>query len=147
ALAAWTAFLLCSYLTGRLWASFAGGYLFGFSAYVVAQTLGHPHMTAVLLLPLVALVLVRHVRGKLTGTGLTWRLGLLLGWQLWLSTELYTTLAIALAASLGVAYLCWREHRPRLRAALGPVAAAYGLSLAVAAPLVYYALSGFRSES
>jgi hypothetical protein len=147
ALAAWTAFLLCRYLTGRFWPSFAGGYLFGFSAYVVAQTLGHPHMTAALLLPLVALVLVRYVRGELTGRGLAWRLGLLLGWQLWLSTELYTTVAVALAVSLAVAYLCWRRHRARLRSALRPLAAAYALSLALAAPLVYYALSGFRSES
>jgi hypothetical protein len=147
ALAAWTAFLLCRYLTARTWPSFAGGYLFGFSAYVVAQTLGHPHMTAVFLLPLVALVLVRYVRRELTGRGLAWRLGLALGFQLWISTEIYTTLVLALVVSLGLAYLCWREHRPRLRSALGPIGAAYGLSLALAAPLVYYALSGFRSES
>jgi hypothetical protein len=147
ALSAWTAFLLCRYLTGRFWPSFAGGYLFGFSAYVVAQTLGHPHMSAVFLLPLVALVLVRYVRRDLTARGSAWRLGLLLGWQLWLSTELYTTLAVALAVSLALAYLCLSEHRPRLRTALSPLAAAYGLSLLLAAPLVYYALSGFRSES
>jgi hypothetical protein len=147
ALAAWTAFLLCRYLTGRFWPSFAGGYLFGFSAYVVAQSLGHTHMTSVFLLPLVALVIVRYVRRELTARGLAWRLGLALGWQLWLSTELYTTLAIAIAVSLALAYACWREHRVRLRSALGPLAAAYGLSLLLGAPLVYYALSGFRSES
>src|SRR5262249_57067368 len=116
----------------------------GFSAYVVAQTLGHPHMSAVFLLPLVALVLVRYVRRELTGWGLAWRLGLALGWQLWISTELYSTLAIALAGSLGVAYLCWREHRPRLRSALGPLAAGYGLSLPLAGPLLYSTLSCFR---
>ncbi len=32
AAAAWTAFLLCRYLTGALWPSLVGGYLFGFSA-------------------------------------------------------------------------------------------------------------------
>src|SRR5262249_29858274 len=83
ALDAWTAFLLCRYLTGSLWASLVGGYLFGFSAYVVAQSLGHPHMSAVFLLPLVALAIVRFVRGGLTARGLAWRLALLLGWQLW----------------------------------------------------------------
>ncbi len=34
ALAAWTAYLLCRYLTGRTWLSLAGGYLFGFSSYM-----------------------------------------------------------------------------------------------------------------
>src|SRR5438093_9249758 len=58
AAAAWTAFLLCRYLTGALWPSLVGGYLFGFSAYVVAQSLGHPHMASVFLLPLAALVVV-----------------------------------------------------------------------------------------
>jgi len=147
ALAAWTAFLLCRYLTRSLWAALVGGYLFGFSAYVVAQSLGHPHMTSVFLLPLVALVVVRHVRGELTGRGLAWRLALLLGWQLWLSTEVAFTLTLALAAALALAYAFLPSRRSRLVALLGPVGAAYGGALVLASPLVGYALAGFRSES
>ena len=147
ALAAWTAFLLCSDLTGSRWASAVGGYLFGFSAYVVAESLGHPHMAAVFCLPLVALVLVRYARGALTPRGLAARLGLLLAWQLWLSTELFATLTLALAVALVLAYALLREHRARLRRIGPPVAAAYGIALVLAAPLVGYAVSGFRSES
>ena len=147
ALAAWTAFLLCRYLTHSLWAALVGGYLFGFSAYVVAQSLGHPHMTSVFLLPLVALVVVRHVRGELTGRGLAWRLALLLGWQLWLSTEVAFTLTLALAAAVALAYAFLPSRRSRLVALLGPVGAAYGGALVLASPLVGYALAGFRSES
>src|SRR5262249_45463452 len=91
ALAACAAFLL--YRPVRLGPALAAGCLCGSSAFVAPQPLGHPHMTAVLLLPLVALVLVRYVRRELTRWGLAWRLGLALGWQLWISTELYTTLA------------------------------------------------------
>ena len=147
AAAAWTAFLLCRYLTGALWRSLVGGYLFGFSAYVVAQSLGHPHMASVFLLPLAALVVVRYVRRELTGPGLAWRLALVLGWQLWLSTELSFTLAFALLVTLAFAFAFLPALRPRLRSLLGPLAAAYALALVLAAPLVAYALTGFRSES
>ena len=37
ALTAWAAFLLCRYLTRSFWPSLAGGYLFGFSSYVLAE--------------------------------------------------------------------------------------------------------------
>ena len=104
ALAAWTAYLLCRYLTGSLWASVAGGYLFGFSAYMLGQQLAHLHMTAVFLLPLVALTVVRFVREELDGRGLAWRLGVLLGLQFWLSTELFFTAILALGVALVLAF-------------------------------------------
>ena len=70
ALAAWTAYLLCRYLFRSFWASLVGGYLFGFSSYVLGQlNEGHMHLTAVFLLPLVALVVVRRLRGELRGAG------------------------------------------------------------------------------
>ena len=147
ALAAWTAFLLCRHLTGSLWPALVGGYLFGFSGYLVAEELGHPHMTAVFLLPLTALLVLRRVRGGLTSRGLVWRLGLVLGWQLWISTEVFFTLALALAAGLALAAILVAELRPRVRSVLAPIALAYVLALVVAAPLVAYAVSGFRSES
>ena len=54
ALAAWTAFLLCRYLTAAFWSSLIGGYLFGFSAYVLGHVLGgHPDCFAVFLVPLI----------------------------------------------------------------------------------------------
>ena len=57
ALAAWTAFVLCRRLTHAIWPSLVGGYLFGFSSYVLAQGGGgHLQLSSVFLLPLVALV-------------------------------------------------------------------------------------------
>ena len=107
ALAAFTAYLLCRHLTRSLWAALVGGYLFGFSSYMLGQQQGHLHMTAVFLLPLIALATIRYLQGELDGRGFAWRLGVLFGLQFWLSTELLVTAALALA--LGA--------RPRLRAA------------------------------
>ena len=49
------AYLLCRHLTRSTWASLVGGYLFGFSSYMLGQSQGHMHMTSVFLLPLIAL--------------------------------------------------------------------------------------------
>ena len=143
ALAAWSAYLLCRELTGSLWASLVGGYLFGFStAMLRQQLLGHLNLTGVFLFPIVALVIVRFVRAELGARGLAWRLGALIAAQLWVSTEFAFTLTVALALALGLAYLLLRELRPRLRSALLPIAGAYGVGAVLAAPLVFYVLDG-----
>ena len=105
AVSAWTAYLLCRHLTRSLWPSLVGGYLFGFSSYMLGQQQGHLHMTAVFLLPLIALTTVRYLEGELGGRGFAWRLGLLFGLQFWLSTELAVTAALLLALALGARLL------------------------------------------
>ena len=55
ALSAWTAFLLARYLTRDRFASFIGGYLFGFSSYELGQLLGHLHMDLIFIVPLLLL--------------------------------------------------------------------------------------------
>jgi hypothetical protein len=147
ALAAWTAYLLCRHLTGSVWASLAGGYLFGFSSYILGQQLGHLHLTSVFLVPLVALVVVRFVQGELDGPALTWRLGVLLGLQLWIGTEVSLTLALALATAGVLAFWLVPGVRPRLRALLRPVAAAYGVACLLASPLLVYAFVDFYPDS
>ena len=66
ALAAWTAFLLCRRVTGgAAWPSLAGGYLFGFSTYILAAELTHIFSAAVFLLPVAALLVLRFIDGDL----------------------------------------------------------------------------------
>ena len=85
--------------------------------------------------------------GELDRRGLAWRLGALLGLQLWISTEVALTLTLALAAGLALAFWRMRAARPRLRSALAPIAAGYGLALVLAAPLLVYALLGLPDRS
>jgi hypothetical protein len=145
ALAAWTAFLLCRHLTGAFWPSVAGGYLFGFSSYMLGQLLGHMHMTSVFLVPLVALVVVRFVQGELDARGLAWRLGLLLAAQFTFSTEVVFTVTFVLVVTAALAYAVVPEARVRLRALPKPALAAYGLAGLLVSPLLYYALSDFET--
>jgi hypothetical protein len=147
ALAAWTAFLLCRHVTGSVWASAVGGYLFGFSATILDQQLmGHLHVTGVFLIPLLALVVVRYVEADLSARGLAWRLGAILACQLWLSTELALTATLMLALGLALSFWLLRDVRPRLASSLAPIGAGYVLGAALAAPLLAYALVDFAAR-
>ena len=147
ALAAFTMYLLCRYLTRSTWASLVGGYLFGFSSYMLGEEQGHRHMTAVFLRPLTALATLRYTRGELAGRGFAWRLGVLFGLQFWLSTEVLVTASIALAAGLVLAFVVAPATRPALRHVAAPLVAAIGIAILVALPLAVYAVTGFQSQS
>jgi hypothetical protein len=144
ALAAWTSFVLCRYLTRSAWPSLAGGYVFGFSGYMLGELKGHLHLTSIFLLPLVALVLVRYAEGRLTGRALVVRLGPLIALQLSFSTEIAFTLTLVLITTLLLAYALVPSARPQLRSLPAPLAGAYVLAALLVAPLLYYALSDFR---
>ena len=145
ALAAWTAFLLCRRLTGMLWPSLVGGYLFGFSSYVLGQGEGHPHATAVFLIPLVALVVLRYLDGELGGRGTALRLGPLFAFELLFSTEITFTFGLALAVALVLGYALVPARRRRIVALLPPLAGAVGIATVLTAPFLYYALSDIQT--
>jgi hypothetical protein len=147
ALAAWTAFLLCRRLTRSNWAALAGGYLFGFSTYVLAAELTHIFSAVVFLLPVAALLIVRFVQGELAGRGFALRMGFLLAAQMLLSTEILFTLTLALAAGLALALLLVPAARRRIVQMLLPLLAAYALAALLTAPYVYYVLGGGRPPS
>ncbi len=143
ALAAWTCFLLCRYLTRSIWASLVGGYLFGFSSYMLGhQFAGHVDLTGVFLIPLIALALLRYFREAMAARGLAWRLGLLIAFQISIAEELALTLTLVLALALILAFVFVGDLRGRLVASLAPIAGGYALGLVVAAPIVYYTLAG-----
>ena len=146
-LAAWTAFLLCRHLTRSFWASFVGGYLFGFSSYMYGHLEGHIHMTAVFLVPLIALVVLRYVEGELDGRGLVLRLAPLLALQLLFSTELIFTLTLALAGALLLAFGLVPARRPRLRGSIGPIVLAYVAAGVVTSPFLLYAAKALHTSA
>jgi hypothetical protein len=148
ALAAWTAFLLCRHLTRSTWASLVGGYLFGFSSYVLGHELqGHLNLIGVFLLPLVALAVLRYTEGEIDARGLTWRLAVAVALQLAISIEVALMMTLALAVALVLGALFAESVRPRLRSALKPLLAAYAGAAVLTAPLVVYLVKGFSRGS
>jgi hypothetical protein len=147
ALAAWTAFLLCRHITHSFWPSLAGGYLYGFSSYEFGQLQGHLHMSAVFLVPVAALLLLRYVEGSLGDRALAFRLGPLLAVQFLLSTELLFTLTLAILAGVLIAAVSVPSRRARLRRLWRPLAGAYCTAGVLTSPLLVYALLHFQRES
>src|SRR5215213_3667422 len=147
ALAAWTAFLLCQGVAGRLWPAIVAGYLFGFSTYMLGQQFGHVHMTSVFLLPLVALLVLRRLDGEIGDRRFAVLLGLLLAAQISLSTEVALTLTLALVVGLALAWVAAPGRREHLRALAAPLAGAYAVGALLASPLLVYALRDFEHES
>jgi hypothetical protein len=143
ALSAWTGFLLCRYLTRSWWASWCGGYLFGFSSFMLGHEYGGDlNLTGSFLVPLMALVLLKHIHGELPGKGLAWRLGLLLGLELWISTEIVVTVALALLLAIPLGLALLPDYRKRLAGSVIPTTGAFALAVLIGAPLLYYAWVG-----
>ena len=149
ALTAWAAFLLCRYLTRSFWPSLAGGYLFGFSSYVLAEggAGGNLNLSAAFVVPLVALVVLRFLDGKLTGRGLSLRLGPLLALQFLISVEVAFTVSLALVVALLIAAALVRARRARIVALLAPLAGAYLLAGALISPFLFSFLAAYPQGS
>jgi hypothetical protein len=128
ALAAWTAFLLAERLTGTFWPALVAGYLFGFSAYEIAQTRGHLNLTLVFLVPLCGLLVARRFAGEVSRTRFVASLALVLAGQLLISSEVFST-TLLVGFILGLAAL-WR-FPPKLRRRLAATARECGLALIV----------------
>ena len=147
ALTAWAGFLLCRHLTRQFWPSLVGGYLFGFSSYVLGQELGHMQLTAAFVIPLAALVVLQYVEDELSAWTLVVRLGPLLALQVLISTEVAFTLTLALACSLVVAFAVAPASRPRLVTSIVPLLGAYALGAVLTAPFDYYLLTGISGKA
>ncbi|HUC37835.1 MAG TPA: hypothetical protein VMR97_12030 [Acidimicrobiales bacterium] len=135
--------LLCRFTTWRP-AAFAGGLLYGFSPYMVAQGIGHMNLVFVPLPPLILLLMhdvVVRQRGRpvLRGTAL----GLLAVVQFFLSSEvLLGTLVIGAAGVLVGALLARREVHLRLRYAATALVTAAGIAVALLAYPVWFLFDG-----
>ena len=141
ALSAWTAFLLCRYLTSETLPALVGGYLFGFSSYLLSAELSHIHTAAVFLLPVVALLVVRFLRDDIRTWIFVLALAAALAWQATLSTEILFLLTLGLLVSLVAAAVFVRDTRTQLRRLLVPLGAAYALAAVAVSPLVYFVVT------
>jgi len=144
AVSAWTAYLLCRHLTRRFWPSLVGGYLYGFSSYVLGHVLGQPQLSGVFVAPLVALVVLRALEGTLTRRRCLVFIGLLIATEFYLSMEVAFTVTVALALGLLLGAAVSGPMRRALVPLLPTLVAGYLLAAVLAAPVLYYALTAVR---
>ncbi len=140
--AAWGAYLLCRDLTTRRSSAVAGGLLFGFGTYEAAETINHLNLALVGLLPVAALLALRRARGRISRWKFVVGLGVVLGCQLWISSETFASGVVfgALALAIGSATREGAQRAAVLRTALEG-GAALVLAAVIGAPYLWYALS------
>jgi hypothetical protein len=139
ALSAWAMYLVCRSITGTLWPSLVGGYLFGFSTYQIGHVLGHLHMTMVVGPPLCVYLTLRHLSGTLRSVPFLSWLSLVLVLQFLISTEVYATQAVFGAVAMLLAFLVLGPPaRPRLVRTAALIVGAHAVSAAAVSPYLYH---------
>ena len=141
-LAAFFAFLLCRYVTGAFAASLVGGYLFGFSAYMFGEMLGHAHLVLVFPIPAAVHLTLRLIDGRIGRRRFVVLMALTLVGLLLFSTEVALTSVLAGGVALVVAFAMAPASRQRLLAAVRPLLTAGLAAFVVTSPVIYYSLKG-----
>ncbi len=136
-LAGWSAYLLCRRITRSFWASVAGGYLFGFSTYLVGQMRGHLNLVLVFPVALCAYLIVRRLDGSMSERRFVVLLALALLAEFSIAVEVTAGMVVFGAIGLAIAWVvlgrAWRSRIIRTAAA---AAVACGLVAIVVSPYV-----------
>lgn len=141
ALAAWSAYLLCRHVTRSAVAAIIGGWVFGFSSYMLGETLNHVNLALVWALPLIVLLVIRLIERSVRPARGMVGLAALIAMQFLTFTEIAATatlvgsLTLACALALGPVDL-----RGRIIRALPWVVGAYAIAVAIVSPLLLAAL-------
>jgi hypothetical protein len=144
--AAWCAFILCRYATGAYWAALVGGYVFGFSAYMMAHASADLNLILIFPSPLLALLLLRAMREEIGASSLIASLALVLVVQFLLFIELFALMTLFVCVALAAVYAVGSGADKSRAIKLIPVLAlSYGVASAVLAPYLYFmAASGYE---
>jgi hypothetical protein len=140
--AAWCAFLLARRLSGDWRAALVGGYLFGFSSYMLGHAVGHLNLLLVFPVPLAALLLHERFSGDIGRRRFVIGLAAVVVAQFLFSTEITLTMTLLGLLLLGLAR--WRlpaQDRERLFTTAREAVVAYVVAGVVVSPYLVNALT------
>jgi hypothetical protein len=143
----WAAYLLCRTAGARYWPSVAGGYLFGFSTYVLGQSLGHPFISLVAIPPLVVYLVLRHQQGSISSRWLTAALTGVLTFQFLTSSEVFLTMTMVGTAVFALALLLLPQRRAALVGTGKPLVVAYVITGLLVSPYLISTLTADQTLS
>jgi hypothetical protein len=149
ALAAWTAFLLCRYVSGSYWPSLLGGYIFGFSPYVLHHTaIGHLHLLLVFPIPLTVYAVLLRLDDRIRDTTFSIFLAAVFIAQFLFAAETFATMIVFGSLSIVTFYyFAEKELRARILGLARPIAISLAIVIVILAPYLYYILvSGYPGK-
>lgn len=141
-LAATAAFSLCRYVTRKPAAAVVGGYIFGFSPYMLGHLQGHLDLILVFPIPIAVLIALRAVRGEISDRRFLVLMTILFAFFFLCSQELTATLVIMGTASLALGYAFAPGARSGIRHAVRLALIAGAVAALIDGAFIYAALSG-----
>jgi hypothetical protein len=137
--AAFCAFLLCRYVCGRFWPALLGGYVFGFSPYVLSQMLGHMVEMFIFPVPLAGYLMLLRMDKKVSQYGFVTFLVIILLFHFLSSSEVFATTTVFGALTIAMSYMIFdSETGHHLTGIAKEIASAYALLAVLLAPYLYY---------
>ncbi len=140
ALSAWTAFLLCRHITGRSLPALVGGYIFGFSPYMLAHLQGSPTLAVIALLPVFVLLTLKRVEDSISPRCFVVAMTLALVAQFLISPEVLATSTLFGGIALVGGFALLKDHRRPLLQTVGLLVVAYAVTAVLVSPYLYYFL-------
>jgi hypothetical protein len=134
------AFLLCRYVTESYWPSLLGGFIFGFSPYVLGQLLAHLNLAMAFPVPIAGLAVAMKYRRDLSNGAYVAMLSTALIAAFLCFPELYATMTVFGGIALVLACVVLPD-RESLNELVIPTAAAFGVSVLVVSPYIYEMLT------
>ena len=141
-LAAFFAFLLCRYVSGSFAAGLIGGYVFGFSTYMLGHMLGHTTLVLTFPIPAAVYLTLLLMDGQIERRRFIALMALSLAALFLFSPELTFTFVLIGAVAFAFGYALAPGSRASIGGALPTVIAAGGLAALVTSPFIYYILTG-----
>jgi hypothetical protein len=139
--AAFSAFLLCRYVCRCFWPALLGGYMFGFSQYMLWQSGAHLVLLFIFPVPLAIYLLLLRLDGALSRYLFLFLFVLVIAFEFLSSTELFATTTFFGAIALSLCFILYRDSRARLSSAIADVALAYAVLIVILSPYLYYVLA------
>ena len=139
AVVGWAAFVLCRHIVREFAPALLGGFVFGFSPYLICKLLGDIDLALVPMLPLAVYLTLRALDGTMRRRTFIVLLALVLSAQFLLFIETFATMTMSAAIAIAIALLVTGESdRGRIRALIAPIALSYALAMLLLAPYLYY---------
>jgi hypothetical protein len=141
-LTAWCTFVLCRYLLRQFWASLIGGYLFGFSGYMVAQSADHIFLIFLFFLPLTIYLYLLRRDGKISHVAYIVLAALPLAGLFLTTVELFTLFMLFASGAIALYFVLVPSERKATLLLAAESAGACLLAGVLVSPYLYYMLTG-----
>jgi hypothetical protein len=139
AMVGWAAFVMCRHVVRQFVPALFGGFVFGFSPYLICKLLGDIDLALVPMLPLAVYLTIRALDETMRPRTFVVLLALVLCAQFLLFIETFATMTMSAAVAIAIALLVTGENdRSRIRALIAPIALSYALAMLLLAPDLYY---------